>query len=72
MKRHFNSRHENMKFTPPPPPPPPQKGYVYTSSSEGNRLRLYSIAWFGVVIITTPDRNRGTVLYLLDGRSVRV
>jgi len=44
MKRHFNSRHENMKFsppppketgynyTPPPPPPPPPKetGYDYT------------------------------------------
>ena len=41
MKRHFNSRHENMKFIPPPPPketgydytpPPPPKetGYDYT------------------------------------------
>ena len=41
MKRHFNSRHENMKFIPPPPPKetgydytppplPPQERYVYT------------------------------------------
>ena len=33
MKRHFNRRHENMKFIPPPPPPPPppsHEGYVYT------------------------------------------
>ena len=27
MKRHFNSRHENMKFN---SPLPPQEGYVYT------------------------------------------
>jgi hypothetical protein len=25
MKRHFNSRHENMKCIPPPPPPPPKE-----------------------------------------------
>jgi len=39
MKRHFNSRHENMKFIPPPketgydytpPPPPKETGYHYT------------------------------------------
>ena len=30
MKRHFNSRHENMKFNSPLPPLPPQEGYVYT------------------------------------------
>ena len=39
MKRHFNSRHENMKFIPPskkngydcpPPPPPKETGYNYT------------------------------------------
>jgi hypothetical protein len=38
MKRHFNSRHENMKCIPPPkkngydctPPPPKETGYDYT------------------------------------------
>jgi hypothetical protein len=36
------------------------------SSSEGNWLRLYSssTAWSRVVIITTPDRNRGTYIIL--------
>ena len=63
------------------------KHEIYPSSSEGNRLRLYSssssegnwlrlfsssTAWSRVVIITTPDRNRGIVLYALDGRPIRV
>ena len=31
MKRHFNSRHENMKCI--PPPPPKETGYDYTPPS---------------------------------------
>ena len=51
MKRHFNSRHENMKcippppketgydYTPPPPPPPPKEtDYDYTPPPRGPEL----------------------------------
>ena len=76
MKRHFNSRHENMKFNSPLPPLPPQEGYVYTPPPPLPPQEGY---------IYTPPPPRGpelsslqhqtetgTVLYLLNGRSVRV
>ena len=42
---------------------------IYSSSEEENWQRLYSSAttWSRFVSITTPDQNRATVLYLLDG-----
>ena len=42
MKRHFNSRHENMKFNSPLPPPPPQDGYVYTPPPSPQEGYIYT------------------------------